>query len=326
MKKISIFIVIGLLITSCTNKPVNQQPLKVAAIYATPLEESWDGVIHRALLKAQQQGKITYEFVDSIQPERFEAQLRSLAGQKFDIIFGDAFSSEQVVRDVVKDYPQVKFVFGSGLGPSSPNLSVFDNWIPEPAYLAGLIAGYLTRSNMIGVVAAFDIPEVNRLINAFRMGILEMNPQAKVRITFINSWFDPSAASEAAKSLIAGGADVIYAERDGAIDACTEAGIPVIGNLSDQRMKSPGFVVTSVVWNMEPTVNRVIELVRTGTFEPENYAGWSSMAKGGAELAPYGDWDSKLDPKIKDIVAEKTEAIKSGKFRVPINESRPVSD
>ena len=208
MKKSSICILIGLLITSCVYKPVDRQPLKVAAIYATPLEESWDGVIHRALLKAEQQGKITYEFVDSITPERFEAQLRSLAGQKFDIIFGDAFSSEQVVREVVKDYPQVKFVFGSGLGPSAPNLSVFDNWIPEPAYLAGLIAGYITKSNIIGVVGAFDIPEVNRLINAFKMGVLEMNPQAKFRITFTNKWFDPASAREAAQNLVAGGADV----------------------------------------------------------------------------------------------------------------------
>jgi len=326
MKKLLIYFSIALIATSCINDPGKKGNLNVIAIFATPIEESWDGVIHKALQKAEADGIIIYKYIDNVQPQQFEKELRNKAAQNYDIIFGDAFSAEDIVRRVARDYPDITFVFGSGLGPSSPNLSVFDNWIHEPAYLAGMIAGHITESNKIGVVGGFDIPEVNRLINAFKKGALEINPDVKVKITFIGAWFNPTAANQAAKVLISKGVDVIYAERDGVINACAEAKIPVFGNLLDQHKQSPDYVVTSILWNMEPTVNHVLKLVASNSFEPENYAGWSMMAKGGASLAPFNNWETKLDEEIKSKVSNRTEAIISGRFRVPIDESKPISD
>ena len=116
------------------------KPWKVFGAYATAIEEPWDGVIHSALLKAQESGEISYEFVDEIgYSGDMERILRETAEDSTPaIIFGDAFGNEEAVRRVAKDYPDIAFVFGSGLGPSEPNLSVFDNWIHEPAYLSGL--------------------------------------------------------------------------------------------------------------------------------------------------------------------------------------------
>ena len=136
-----------------------------------------------------------------------------------DIIFGDAFGNEEAVRAVAADYPDIAFVFGSGGGPVEPNLSVFDNWIHEPAYLGGMLAGGLTESNVIGVVGGMPVPEVNRLVNAFIAGAKEVNPEVEVKVSFINSWFDPAAAKEAALAQIDAGADVLYAERFGVIEA-----------------------------------------------------------------------------------------------------------
>ena len=99
---------------------------------------------------------------------------------------------------VAADYPDIAFVFGSGGGPAEPNFSVFDNWIHEPAYLAGMIAGGVTESNVLGVVGGYPVPEVNRIVNAFIAGAQETNEDVDVKVTFLNSWFDPAAAKEAA--------------------------------------------------------------------------------------------------------------------------------
>ncbi len=118
-------------------------------------------------------------------------------------IFGDAFGNEEAVRRVAADFPEIAFVFGSGWRSGRTQiLAVFDNWIHEPAYLCGMLAGGLTKTGTIGVVGGYPVPEVNRIVNAFNAGVKEVNPDAKVQVTFINSWFDPAAAKEAALAQI----------------------------------------------------------------------------------------------------------------------------
>ena len=207
-----------------TATPAPERVLKVFGAYATPLEEPWDNVIHTALNAAQTKGEIEYTFADNIgYSGDMERVLREEATtNKPDIIFGDAFGNRDAVAKVAGEFPDIAFVFGSDQGPQTPNLSVFDNWIHEPAYLAGLLAGKMTKTNSLGVVAAMPIPEVNRLVNAFIQGAKEANPDNKVTVSFINSFFDPAAAKEATVALIDAGADVIYAEREGGIEAAAE--------------------------------------------------------------------------------------------------------
>src|SRR5215210_5555457 len=130
------------------------EKLSVFGAFATPIEEPWDGVIHSALKREEKAGVIDYKFVDDIgYSGDMERQLREVAQEdEPDIIFGDAFGNEEAVRRVAADFPDIAFVFGSGGGPAEPNFSVFDNWIHEPAYLSGLIAGKLTKTNKLGVV------------------------------------------------------------------------------------------------------------------------------------------------------------------------------
>ena len=135
---------------------------------------------------------------------------------------GDAFAAEEAVREVATEFPDTAFAFGSGGEEQAPNFSVFDNWLQDPAYLAGMLAGGLTESDTIGVVGAMPIPEVNRIVNAFIMGVQETNPDATVTVSFINSFFDPATAKQAAEAAISSGADVLFAERDGVIAAAEE--------------------------------------------------------------------------------------------------------
>ncbi len=303
-----------------------QGPLVVFGAYATAIEEPWDGVIHAALNKAQEEGKIEYSYTDDIgYAGDMERVLREVAEETQPaVIFGDAFGNEEAVRRVAADYPEIAFVFGSGGGPAEPNFSVFDNWIHEPAYLSGMLAGGLTESNVIGVVGGLPVPEVNRIVNAFIAGAESVNPEVDVKTSFINSWFDPAAAKEAALAQIDAGADVLFAERFGVIEAAAENGLYSFGNMSDQKELAPESVVSGPVWNMNPTVEYIINQVGGGTYTAQDLKDFNMVAKGGATLAPINEGvEGGIPAELIEQVKTKEQEIISGLFRVDIDEAPP---
>jgi basic membrane lipoprotein Med (substrate-binding protein (PBP1-ABC) superfamily) len=318
----------------------DQEPLDVKAVYSSVIEEPWDGVIHAALEAEAAAGRINHTFQDGIGYEGdMEPTLREIIElENPDIIFGDSFGNEEAVRAVAADYPEIPFVFGSGGGPAEPNFSVFDNWIHEPAYLAGMLAGGLTKSGIVGVVAGHPVPEVNRITNAFIAGAREVNPDVEVKVNFINSWFDLATAKEAALAQIGAGADVLYAERAGVIEAAAENELLSVGNMADQQSIAPESVITSVTWNMTPTVEFVVDQVLAGAYTAQDLKDFNMFAKGGSALAPINEaivaglearCASPEGPvactgqELIDQVKAKEEAIRSGLFRVDINESTP---
>jgi basic membrane protein A len=307
--------------------PAEGGAFRVAAIFQTAIEEPWDGVIHQACLKAEQELGIEYEFTEKIAAADFEKVVREYADRGFDLIVGDAFlAGEEPSRRVAKDYPEIAFAFGSEFGPVAPNYSVFDNWIHEPAYLCGVIAGRMTKTNMLGIVAAIPIGEVNRLTNAFKAGALSVNPDVKVKIAYIGGWFDPPKAKEAALAQIEAGADLIYAERFGVFEACKEKGVLAFGNMSDQSGLAPDVVITGPVWDMYPTIAYAIDMVQKGAWVSQDLGEWSMMAKGGASLAPFHGFQQKLPAAVIQEVQALEQKILGGTFRVPVDEEPPISD
>jgi len=302
------------------------EALKVAAVFETPIEEPWVNQIHVALLQAQKELGIEYTWSESVKSADFARVMREYAEKGYKLITGDAFGAERIARRVARDYPNTAFMFGSGIGPAEPNFGVFDNWIHEPAYLSGMIAGKMTKSNILGVVAAMPIPEVNRLSNAFCAGAKEVNPAVKCKFSFIGSFFDPPKAKEAALAQIEAGADVLYAERFGVIEACVEKGVLAISNMSDQSSLGPDTVITGPVWDMGPTIKYAISLVKAGVFTAQDFGGFSYMSKGGSYLAPYHKWEEKLPAEVKEMVAKRQREILDGTFRVDIDESIPKSE
>ncbi|HEV7956476.1 MAG: transporter substrate-binding protein [Microbacteriaceae bacterium] len=299
----------------------------VFGAFATPLEEPWDGAIHAALQSAEEDGLIRYEHVDNLHTaDEMERALRDIiSSEDPDIIFGDAFAAEEAVRAVAADFPDTAFAFGSGGEEQAPNFSVFDNWMQDPAYLAGMLAGGLTESGTIGVIGAMPIPEVNRIVNAFIAGAQETNPSATVTVSFINSFFDPATAKQAAEAAIAGGADVLFAERDGVIAAAEENGLPVFGMMVDQKEQSPEHVVSSLLWNMKPTVEAVVAAVAAGKFEASNLGEYSFMVNGGSSLAPINTGTAfEIPADLISQVEARSAEITDGTFETPVDEEAPA--
>ncbi|WP_166870938.1 BMP family ABC transporter substrate-binding protein [Salinibacterium sp. ZJ450] len=311
---------------AATNGGDSEVPTVFGA-FATPLEEPWDGAIHNALQAAEDDGDIQYDYVDNLHTaDEMERALRDIIGsQDPDIIIGDAFAAEEAVRAVAAEFPDTAFAFGSGGEEQAPNFSVFDNWMQDPAYLAGMLGGGLTTSGTIGVVAAMPIPEVNRIVNGFIEGVKQTNPTATVTVSFINSFFDPATAKQAAEAAIAGGADVLFAERDGVIAAAAEHSLPVFGMMVDQQDQAPEYVVTSLLWNMRPTVDAVVKAVVDGSYEASNLAEYSFMVNGGSELAPINENTAfEIPADLLTTVEAREQEVLDGTFETPINEEAPA--
>ena len=302
-----------------------QAKLKVAAIYTVPVEQQWVSRIHKALNAAKDKGEIEYVFSESVSNADYERVLRQYAEQGNGLIVGEAFAVEAAARKVAKEYPKVNFLLGSSGKPQAPNFSVFDNYIQEPAYLSGMVAGAMTKSGVIGMVGGYPIPEVNRLMHAFMEGAKETNPKVKFLVTFIGSWFDPPKAKEAAFAMIDKGADVMYAERFGVSDAAKERGKLAIGNVINTQPQYPDTVVASALWNMEPTVNLAIGKTKAGKFAAEDYGQYSMMKHKGSELAPLGTFEKKVPADVATKVKAREKAILDGKFTVKVVETEPKS-
>ncbi len=296
---------------------------KVAAIYTLPVEQQWISRIHKALNAAQERGDIEYVFSENVANTDYERVMREYAEQGVSLVVGEVFGLERAARKVAADYPDTAFLMGSSFGPVAPNFSVFDNWIHEPSYLSGIVAGSATESNVIGMVGGYAIPEVNRLMNAFMEGARSVNPDVKFLVNFIDSWYDPPKAKESAFAMMDAGADIMYAERFGVADAAVERGVKAVGNVIDTSGDYPNTILTSALWHMEPTIDKAVAAVAAGTFEAADYGQYSFMGYGGGSLV----LDEALVPadvvaKVKDVEMQ----IMEGMFRVNVNDDRPVSD
>ncbi len=303
------------------------ETIKVAGIYTQPIQQKWDARLHQALTNAQNRGDIEYVFSEKVSNTDYIRVLREYAESGVDLVVGEAFGISREAREVADDYPEIAFLMGDPFRPHGTNFAVFDNYIHEPCYLMGIIAGAMSRSGKIGMVGGYPIGEVNRLFHAFMNGARSVNPDAKFKVTFIGSWYDPPKAKEAAFAQVEAGVDVLYAERAGVVDAARESGIIAFGNVNDMNKEENGtdVVVTSALWDMNNAISHAIQLVKDGKFAAEDYKEWTMMAKGGASLAPYYEFEDRIPADIKAKVEAVSADILAGKVVVEINDEEPKS-
>ena len=307
--------------------PAFAMNMKVAGIYTQPIQQKWDARLHQGLLAAKAAGGIEYVFSEKVANTDYIRVLREYCESGVKLIVGEAFGISKEARKVADEYPDIAFLMGDPFDAYGSNFSVFDNYIHEPCYLMGVIAGSMTKTNKLGMVGGYPIGEVNRLFHAFINGAKSVNPKVEVKVTFIGSWYDPPKAKEAAFAQVESGVDVLYAERAGVVDAARDKGIIAFGNVNDMNKEENGkdVVVTSALWHMEEAIAHAISRVKAGTFAAENYKDWTMMQKGGASLAPYYEFDTRIPAAAKAKVAQLQKDILNGTFTVEIIDSEPKS-
>ena len=326
MKKFISAIVVGAAVIVGATTAMAEK-IKVAGIYTVPVQQKWVGTLHRALDKAEKAGEIEYVFSEKVANTDYVRVMREYAESGVNLIVGEAFGISREARKVAKDYPETAFLMGDPGKESGDNFSVFDNYIHEPCYLMGVIAGSMTKTNKIGMVGGYPIGEVNRLFHAFMAGAKSVNPDVEFKVSFIGSWYDPPKAKEFAFAQVEAGVDVLYAERAGVVDAAREKGIIAFGNVNDMNKEENGtdVVVASALWHMENAINHAVGLVKAGKFTAENYKEWTMMQKGGASLSQFYEFEAKIPAAAKTKVEELTAKIKAGEFEVEINDAEPKS-
>ncbi|GLQ05574.1 BMP family protein [Sneathiella chinensis] len=303
------------------------ETIKVAGIYTVPVQQKWAGTLHRALVAAEKEGQIEYVYSEKVANTDYVRVMREYAESGVKLIVGEAFGISREARKVADDYPEVAFLMGDPGDKHGENFAVFDNYIHEPCYLMGVIAGSMTKTNKIGMIGGYPIGEVNRLFHAFMAGAKSVNPDVEFKVSFIGSWYDPPKAKEFAYAQVESGVDILYAERAGVVDAAREKGILAFGNVNDMNKEENGkdVVVASALWHMENAIANAVADVKAGTFVAANYKEWTMMQKGGASLSPFYEFDSRIDQATKDKVAELTKQIMSGELVVDINDNEPKS-
>jgi simple sugar transport system substrate-binding protein len=193
------------------------EPLKIGFIYVGPVGDAGWTYAHdlgRKAVEAKFGDKVKTTYVEKVaEGPDAERVIRDLVAQGNKLIFATSFGFGDSMEKVAKDHPEVFFEHATGF-KTAPNLRNYEGRFYEDSYVAGVLAGMMTKSNVIGFVGSFPIPEVLRNINAFTLGARSTNPKVKTKVVWVNAWFDPSKETEAAQSLINGGADVLLQNTD----------------------------------------------------------------------------------------------------------------
>ncbi|WP_322887277.1 BMP family protein (plasmid) [Sinorhizobium medicae] len=293
---------------------VRAAPIKVAGIHASPVENAWNSVLHKALQDAAAEGAIEYVFSEGVSGTDYPRAMREYAEQGVKLIIGEAYAVEKQARDVAADYPETAFVLGSSGKEAGDNFGVFGTWNHDGAYLAGMLAGKMTKSNVVGSVGAIPIPEVNMLINAFAAGVKAVNPEAKHLVAFIGTFFDPPKAREAGLAQIDAGADILFGERIGTADAAKERGLKSVGSLIDYTPRYPETAFANALWGFRPILDAAIADVSAGKPVGKDYTAFGLLKEGGSDIA----YVKGVAPADAEAAMEAKRAeIKSGAFEVP---------
>lgn len=266
---------------------------------------------------------IAMESVADVDTERVASEL---AEKGCKVIFATSFGEMDGLLAASKKYPNVVFEHCSGY-KTNTNMGTYFGKIEQPRYLSGIVAGKMTKSNQIGYVAAFPIPEVVRGINAFTMGVRSVNPDATVKVVWTSTWLDPTLEKKAAQSLLDGGADVIAQHQDTTSpqQAAEEKGAYAIGYNSDMNKFAPKANLCSVVWNWGPYYVKTVEAVKAGSWKNDQY--WGPMKDGIVALSPMynvpADVQKLVETKSEEFMTGKSDSFsgvvkdQSGKVRVP---------
>jgi basic membrane protein A len=309
-----VFVLILTLAAGC-QKAEESDKVKVGFIYVGPAgDKGWSYAHDQARLYLEEQLDVETIYQENVAEEdaAVEAAIRNMIDQGCSMIFTTSFGFMNATKKMALEFPEVKFLHCSGY-EMADNMSNYFGRMYQPRYLSGIVAGLKTESKKIGYVAAFDIPEVVRGINAFALGVQAVNPDAQVIVRWTNTWYDPAKEKDAALALLDEGCDVIAQHQDtpGPMIAAQERGKFAIGYHTDSRESAPKAFLTAPVWDFGPYYVEQVQNMMNGTWKAESY--WGGMETGivgSAELSEY------VPEAAKQKVEEMKKQIIEGKFDV----------
>jgi basic membrane protein A len=315
MKKFALLMLALMLILPqfSTTAEANEKKIKAGFIYVGPVGDAGWTYAHDEGRKEMEALPFVEPstFIESV-PEGAESArvITGLVRKGHNLVFTTSFGYMDATLDVARRNKDVVFMHCSGY-KTAENVGNYFGRMYEPRYLSGIVAGKMTKANIIGYVAAFPIPEVIRGINAFALGVRSVNPKAEVRVVWTQTWFDPGVERDAADSLLDVGADVLTMHQDApaTLQAAEARGAYVIGYNTDMRSFAPNAFLTAPVWNWGPLYAKTAQQVKDGTWKSESI--WWGMKEDLVQLAPLSD---KVPAEVKALVSEKTAAVKSGKL------------
>jgi basic membrane protein A len=287
------------------------KPFKVAFIYVGPIGDLGWSYAHdqgrKELEKNVPNVQTAYQESVPENPADAGRVIRDFAQKGYNLIVTTSFGYMQPTIDVAKDFPKTQFVHISGY-MTSANVSTAFGKIEEPRYVAGLIAGKMTKSNKLGYVAAFPIPEVIRGCNAFTLGVRHANPEATVKVVWTNTWYDPQKERQAAEALLDGGADVIGQHQDtaGPMQAAEAAGKYGVGYDADMAPLAPKAVLTCPIWHWGVYYTDAVKKMIAGDWKSNQY--WGGWKDGIVGLSPIGPMVPDDVRKMAEDEAKKFEA------------------
>ena len=296
--------------------PAPAAPLNVAFAYVGPVGDGGWSFAHDNARKAIEKefgGKIKTTFVESV-PESADAErvFRDMVSQGNKLIFGTTFGYMEPMRKVAEDHKDVKFEHATGY-KTAENMRTYDSRTYEGAYMAGIIAGSMTKSNTLGVVGSVPIPEVLRNINSFTMGAQSVNPKVTTKVVWVNEWFSPPKETEAATALINGGADVLFQNTDSpaVLKTAQEKGKRAFGWDSDMTAYGPKAHLASAVINWTPYYTKAVQDALDGKWATGQT--WWGVKEGAIDIVSIAE-DVPAETKAK--VEEVKKGLKDGSFTI----------
>jgi len=294
--------------------PAKAEPLKVGFVYVSPIGDAGWTTQHnrgREQMQAALGDKVTTSFVEKV-PEGADAErvIRDLAAQGHKLIFTTSFGFMNPTIKVAEEFPDVKFEHATGY-KSAANVGTYNARFYEGRYAAGVLAGRMTRTNTLGYVGAFPIPEVLQGINAFTLGARSVNPKAQVRVIWVNSWYDPGKERDAANALIGQGADIVTHHTDSSAVVATaeEKGKMAIAYHSDMSRFGPKAQLAAVTHHWGEYYTKTAQSVLDGNWKPSNI--WGGMKDGMIKIEAFGE---SVPKDVVELVEARAAAIKAGEF------------
>jgi len=306
------------LAASCIAFPTHAQknePLKVGFVYVAPLTEAGWVRQHeegRQAVQAALGTRVKTSFVENV-PEGPDAErvIRDLASTGHKLIFTPSFGYMEPTLKVARDFPDVRFESITGY-KTAANVAAANARYYEGRYLAGIAAGRMTRTNQAGYVAGFPIPEVLQGINAFTLGMRSVNPQAQVKVIWLNAWFDPGKERDAAMALMDQGADVLafHTASTAVMAAAQERGKLAVAYHSDMRKVAPDAQVVAVTHQWGDYYTRRTKALLDGSWKAGNV--WGGVKEGMIRVGYFG---SKVPKAVQEEVLARQKDIAAGKLR-----------